>query len=132
MTPPFFIYPPGVGAGVVYIAPCAPPAWSLDPNPVHKGIPGEVFQHLPRSVRTVFAKEELVSRICAPCQALENLQFGGEGGKKTVSAFCGSCLVTLSRSPEFACACGKSRHIDSLAKPSGKLCSACHQAARRW
>lgn len=87
------------------------------------------YERLPLSVRRVFETPALYNLLCPYCQTFENFEYSGP--EKLAAAFCGSCLVFLSRAPSNACACGNPRHLDSLAKLSGKVCSDCHQAAAK-
>lgn len=87
------------------------------------------YERLPLSVRRVFETPALYNLLCPYCQTFENFEYSGP--EKLAAAFCGSCLVFLSRAPSNACACGNPRHLDPLAKLSGKVCSDCHQAAAK-
>ena len=101
------------------------PSVGEEPSQVARDSP---TQKLPKSVSYVLKTQQLSDLLCPFCVACRNFEYGGNTGEKLVSAFCGSCLVKLSRAPEFACSCGGPRHLDSLGKLSGKLCSKCHQA----
>lgn len=112
-------------------SPAACETWMLPPEDM--GIPAEVlerYKDFPKSVHAVFDTPEHFTLLCRYCRDFKNLVYGGKG-RKLVKAFCGRCVTILSRAPAHACACGNPRHLDPLAKPSGKVCSSCHQAARR-
>jgi hypothetical protein len=126
---PFLIYPTAYGPVACFYAPCE--TWMVPPDDM--GVPAEILERYssyPKAVRKVFDTPELSALLCKHCRDFKNIEYGGEGNK-VVEAFCGSCITILSRAPAYACACGKPRHLDPLAKPSGKVCSSCHQAARR-
>ena len=128
----YLVYPPAPPEAYYY-AHCNmyAPAWMVPPPDL--GVPSSVLEryaNLPKSVRAVYDDPERVALLCGYCIEYKNLEFGGEGNK-TVGAFCGSCLVALSRAPAYACGCGNPRHLDALAKPSGKVCSTCHQRDAR-
>lgn len=103
-------------------------------SPADMGIPAEVlerFKNFPKSVRLVFDTSDLFVLLCKYCCEFKNIEYYKDGSHKLVAAFCGSCVTILSHAETYACACGKPRHLDPLAKPSGKVCSECHQSARR-
>jgi hypothetical protein len=114
----------GPRAGYCHVTPAVTP-WQAEPAPA--GVSAGLLGRLPKSIHAAFSDPELSALLCGYCQAFENVELTGE---KITAAFCGCCLLRLSRAPVYACACGRPRYLDPLARPGGKVCSVCHQQAR--
>lgn len=93
--------------------------------------PPDNHDGLPKSARAVYDDPISSKLLCPFCVGYHNVEVRASGGGRVkpqvVRAFCGSCIVALSRTPAYACACGKPRHLDPLARPSGKVCSTCRK-----